>query len=314
MKPLLPEIQDRVHYNQIFREDTHWEKAIHFLIQKHQLKGDVKRSGSGSHIVYRVGDAWIKLMAPIFEKEMPYEISGLRTIEGRLSVDTPRIIFEGEIESWKYVILSHVEGESIRETWKSFSIAQKLKLAEQIAFIIKQIAACKPDQVIRDRYNWNNFIQEQYENIEAQQKKKDLPEAWLKQVKSFVQQFNLSEFKTENQIFLHADLTFDHFLVSVKDEPKITAIIDLADCQVGHFMYEFLAPAFFIFRSQKEVLRHFFLAYGFSEKDLNSELSNKLFVWTLLHRYCAIKHHLKEDMESCKPGDFVALAQKIYPL
>lgn len=61
MSELLPKIQDRDHYQKIFCENHHWDRAISFLINRHSLKGDVKRGALGSHVVYQVGDSLIPL-------------------------------------------------------------------------------------------------------------------------------------------------------------------------------------------------------------------------------------------------------------
>jgi|GEM_PF-5747013 hygromycin-B 7''-O-kinase len=310
----LPEIKDRDHYKILFQENHHWENAVKHLVKKYNLSGVVKRGVLGSHIVYRVGDTWIKLMAPLFSQDMAFEISGLRVVDGKLSVKSPKVVAEGNLEGWPYVILSHIEGNPIRDVWSQFDLNQKTVLAGQIAKVTKEISTCKVDKVIEQRFVWNDFILKQYEFCKEQQRKKQLPESWLDHVNSFLQSFRIDEFQTQSEVFLHADLTFDHFLVTNGDQPRISGIIDMADCQVGHFEYELVAPAVFIFKGNRTLLRHYLMNCGFSEDQLNQKFSKKLLAWSILHRYFSLVSYFKEEMNECTPGDFSTLAEKVFPL
>jgi hygromycin-B 7''-O-kinase len=312
--PLLPIIENRDQYTKLFRDDSQWESAINWIAHKHNLIGELKPSTNGSHIVYRVGNVWIKLMAPLFAGDMVFEVGGLKTVINKLSVETPQILAEGEVEGWKYILLSHVEGESLKTAWADFTHEQKINLSLQMAKVIKELSSCPADKNVRSRFEWNDFITEQYNNVALIQKKKELPEPWLSSVQAFVHEFELSFFLTDNPIFLHADLTHEHFLVSKGDSPQITAIIDFADCQMGKFEYELLAPLCFIFKGQKKFLKQFLINCGYDESMLNEKFSQKMLAWTILHRYCVIQHHFKTEMELCAPGDFKQLASRLYPL
>lgn len=314
MNRILPLINDRNHYNGLFRENSHWDPAIGFLTEKHHLKGPVQRGVLGSHIVYRVGDCWVKLMAPLFAQDMIYERSGLRAVDGNLSVKTPKIITDGNLEGWPYVILSHIDGEPIRNIWSQLREHQKIELADQIAIVTKEISRCRADDIIANRFVWNDFIQQQYELCEEQQKKKGLPDLWLKQLKDFLWDFDILEFQTKDPVFLHADLTFDHFLVTEGIEPKIAGIIDMADCQVGHFEYEFIAPTVFIFKGHQALLEQYLSQCGVSDTKMNQRFSEKLLAWSILHRYFSLNSYFQSEMSECKAGDFAALAEKVFPL
>jgi hygromycin-B 7''-O-kinase len=311
---LLPVIRDRAHYYELFNESHRWLPAINLIMKKHGLFGIPERGVLGSHIVYRVGDCWIKLMAPLFSKDMPFEISGLKAVASQLSVPTPRILAEGILEEWHYVIISHIEGMPIRDLWKTYPIENKIKLAAQMARISKEISRCSADGIIHDRFRWNDFIADQFKNYETQQRKKLLPEGWLKKLGPFMESFDLSNFQTANPVFLHADLTSDHFMVEAQGAPIVTGVIDFADCQVGHFEYELVAPCIFIFKSEPLVLKEFLLRCGFSEAELNPRFSEKLLAWSILHRYFSLVTWFKDEMAALPEGEFAKLAAKVFPL
>jgi len=314
LNSILPKIKDRDHYRDIFKENHHWERAIHFLKDKYLLNGKVVRGELGSHIVYRVGNSWIKLMAPIFAKDMPFEISGLKSVENRLGVSTPHIIAEGTLDDWAYVILSHIEGQAIRHVWSALSEEYKQDLTDQMAKIVVQISQCPVDEIVANRFQWNQFIETQYNELEIHQRRKGLPESWLRLAPEFLKKFPMDEFQTNKTVFLHADLTYDHFLVSAGDPPKITGVIDMADCQIGHFEYELVAPCIFIFKGQPQLLRRFLVGCGYSESSLNQNFSEKLLAWALLHRYFSFISYFQHEMDEIQAGGFSSLASKVFPL
>ncbi len=312
--PLLPLVRDRAHYSELFKDNHHWLSAVISIIKKHRLVGDPQRAAFGSHIVYRVGNCWIKLMAPLFAKDMAYEISGLKAVSNKLSVSTPQILAEGILEEWRYVVMSHIEGKPIRDLWKTYSIDSKIKLAAQIAQILKEIRMCSADGIIQNRFQWNDFIADQYINCDIQQRKKSLSEGWLTNLGPFLRSFDLSDFQTAQPVFIHADLTFDHFLVKAEGTPQVTGVIDMADCQVGHPEYEWVAPCTFIFKSEPLALSQFLVGSGFDKTTLNQRFSEKLLAWSILHRYFSLITWFKEEMAELPAGDFSQLAARVYPL
>lgn len=315
MSKLLPEIIDRKQYGELFSQDAIWEQSIQHLADKHQLAGVPRRGVRGSHIVYRIGNSWIKVMAPLFARDMAYEVAGLECIVGRLNVDAPKILAQGVIEGWPYIVLSHVEGERIGDVWGSFNSTEKNSLARQIAKTTLELQACAANSVVRERGVWKEFIKARLENIVPHHKSKNLDPRWLEMLPTFLSQFDESEFVGKEEVFLHADLTWDHFLVSRhNDKPVISGVIDLADCRVGHSEYDIPASAAFIFKNEPASLREYLLGMGYPDSQLNQRLSEKLMAWTCLHFFSDLKNYFSAEMARHSPGDFSALAGSVFPL
>ncbi len=315
MADLLPKIIDRKHYAELFEQDLIWEPSIRFLAEKYLLSGVPIRGVRGSHIVYRVGNCWIKIMAPLFAKDMAFEIAGLKSIEGRLRVATPQILGQGEIEDWPYIILSHVEGERIGDVWSTFNAEEKCSMARQIAATTLELQACAVDSVVRERGNWREFIKSRLKNLEDHHRTKNLDPLWLSKLAGFIGQFDEGEFIGSREVFLHADLTWDHFLVSRENGlPVLSGVIDLADCRGGHPEYDIPASAVFIFKNDPSSLREYLIGLGYQEHELNQRFSEKLMAWTCLHFYSDLKNYFANEMPKQEPGDFSALAQNVFSL
>ena len=152
-----PEIKTEDQYREYFAQNEIWHKPVQYLADINKLVGTPVRGTRGSHIVYRVGDHWIKIMVPQFAKDMAYEIAGLECAFGRLNlsasrnIEIPKIIAKGELENWLYVVLSHVTGERIGDVWPHCSLEEKISLAKQIAEVTLSLQKCKANEVINPK-------------------------------------------------------------------------------------------------------------------------------------------------------------------
>lgn len=309
---LLPNVLDDNHYSTLFKQNAIWKPAIDKILEIHGLTKPAIRGEKGSHIVYRSGDVWIKLMAPIYAGDMDYELSCLQSLYGHVSFATPRVQAEGEIESWRYVLMSHVEGERVGDHFLQMTTAEQVSLAIEFAQATRAMQRIAVPKKIAERSDWNLFIRGQYEKIYETHRQRGLPEIWLASLESFVHQLSLSEFTVLNPVFLHSDLTWDHFLIKKEnDRWRLSGIIDFADAQSGHSEYDMCASMAFLFRHKKDVITAYSREMGM--KETGSSLSRKLMIWTLLHRFSNLNNYFAKDMIERPNGDFSELADLVYP-
>jgi hygromycin-B 7''-O-kinase len=247
---------------------------------------------------------------------MIYEVAGLETLSHRLSVMTPQILAKGNIEGWPYLVISHIEGDRIGNIWSELGVDEKLKLSSEMAGITLEIQSCKPNLAIVARNSWPDFITYQWKNLINHHQLRNLDAKWLSKLSDFKNEFILNDFTNKKDVFLHSDLTADHFLVK-KDATgnfKISGIIDLADCRVGNPEYDIPATAAYILKNHPQALKSYLQRFGFKNSELNSSLSQKLLLWTCLHQYSHLEKLFGEEMRDLDSGDYKSLAEKIYPL
>jgi hygromycin-B 7''-O-kinase len=184
-----------------------------------------------------------------------------------------------------------------------------------MATTTKSLQSCRPDQIVSDRSNWNTFITDRLRNLVPHHRAKKMSEKWIQALPRFIDQFSPEEFLCDNPVFLHADLTWDHFLVSSPNNiPHISGVIDFADCRIGHPEYDIPATAAFILKSQAAPLREYLLGMGYKNTELNTRFSEKMMAWTCLHYYSDLKNYFESEMLQLDSGDFHALARVVYPL
>jgi len=311
---LLPEIRDRRHYAEIFHQDGIWTPAVQKLAQQLGLQGPLHRGVRSRHIVYRVGEAWIKLMAPMFAQECAFEVAALKSVQGRLSVATPKILDQGENEGWVYLILSHLPGERVVDVWNLMSIEEKIQRARQMAKVTRQIHDCMPQPDLRRRGEWNSFIRDRRRNLITHHQFKDLGKSWLEALPRFMSQFSEDEFFTADPVLVHADLSWDHFLVDPADADRMSGLIAFTDARMGHPEYDLPLALVFALKGQREALRAYLIEWGIAPADLNERFSEKILAWTCLHLYSDLKAYFGRELESIPGGDFASLARLVFPL
>jgi hygromycin-B 7''-O-kinase len=248
---LLPEIRDRRHYAEIFTKDGIWTPAIQKLADQLGLQGPLHRGVRSSHIVYRIGDSWIKLIAPMFAQDGVFEIAALNSVRGKLSVATPKILDQGEREGWVYLLLSHLPGERIGDLWRFLSPDEKILRARQMARATREIHHCTPDADLCRRGDWNSFIRDRHRNLVNHHQFKNLEKGWIEALPNFMAKFSENEFFTADPRMLHADLTWDHFLVERENRSSPGGLIDFADSRLGHPEYDLPATLAFILKGER---------------------------------------------------------------
>lgn len=311
---LLPSVKNSEQYNLLFKNDQIWLSAIHHIVEKHKLKGTITRGVKGSHIVYRVGNVWIKLMAPIYAKDFVFEIAGLESVYGQLEVATPKIIHSDRLEDWPYVVMTHVDGLRIGDIFFDLDLDQQVQLATKLGAVTKQLRAVEFDARLLSRGKWDEFISHQFDSVFKNHEMKKMNASWLPGLVEFMQAFKISQFTMDRPVFLHSDLTWDHFLVSkVNGQWQVNGLIDFADCQVGHPEYELAATSAFLLKGRQKALSCYLEATGLFDQ-INHQVSEKLLAWTLLHLYSDLKNYFVKEMDQVKNGDFRSLARLVYPL
>lgn len=313
---MLPKIKNRNQYQAYFRKDSVWLPAIQSLVKRHNLKGPIQRGHRGSHIVYRVGSVWIKLMTPLFSHDMAFEVAGLKRV-GKIKSNfkIPKILYRGKIQGWSYLILSNVEGERIGDCFERFRRQEQKDMAWEMARVTKKLQSCPPDPAVKRRGDWNRFILSRIKTSADHHSEKKMQKKWVRLIPQFLAQFSKEEFTIKKSVFLHADLTYDHFLVSrVKKKWRIEGVIDFADCRLGHPEYDLVATTAFLLKGRKEPLKEYLMSFGFKKTQLNPRLSEKLLAWTLLHKYSDFRNYFTDEMQKINKPSFQKLASVVYPL
>ncbi len=293
---LLPEIESYEDYRAIYREANVWLPAMRVICQRHGLDASqLKFVPPGTHVAFEVeGNRYIKLFAPPWRDDFVPERLVLDKLSGRPGPPLPRLVAEGEIEGWPYIIMTAVEGVPLNEIWGSMSMSNRELIASRCGELMAWLHAVPTEGLEDIRVDWAAFVERQIEACIDEIAQAGLAERWTRETAAFFAQLPPLSEPGFQPVLLSADVTDEHILVSLRDGMwDMTGFIDFGDAMLGHSHYEFAAPGCCITRRSPRLQRAMMRAYGYPEDQLETTLADRLMAYTLIHRYINVPELLK---------------------
>lgn len=293
-----------------------WAEAVRSILRKHGMPAeDPRMFDSGSDVVMRAGEVVVKLTAPKWRAELIAEAENLGRVAGHLPVQTPRVLGQGELHGWPYVITSFVPGVPLGEIWSGLGAGARVALVAELGQLLGALHRIRGASA--DERLWRRFLYEMRSGVVVRHASRvisrrypDHPaNAWLDRIEPFLDAHPLSE---RPLAWLHTEVLGDHVFVEQRGGAwHLSAMIDFADGRAGHPFYEMPAPVEFLFHGQRPLLRELLLSYGLAPTELGPALSRELLCWSLLHRFSSLPRMLAAAGVPT-PGGFEEMAERLY--
>jgi hygromycin-B 7''-O-kinase len=254
---------------------------VRAIAERHALAGEVAREGLGTNVVFAVGpDRVVKLFPPLWADEVAVERAGLAHVAGRLSVPTPEVAAEGELEGWPYLVLTRVAGVALADVWDGLGAAARARVARRAGELVAEHRALPlPDPASAiPAPHWPAFLREQTEVSRARLAKNPRTRPWAEALSAFVES-QRAELEAAPRAFLNADLTEEHLFVAPDASGAIVGIVDLADAMVGAPEYDLVSLAPCLIGGGAGLFAAFVAASGLRPTP------GRLLALALLHRY-----------------------------
>lgn len=287
--PAVPRLDD---YRHVYDKDDVWLPAIQHLTEHHGLIGEPQRLTLGSNVVFGVGDTIIKLFPPLWTQDFDKERFALRQVQ---DLPVPRLLHEGDLDGWPYLLLSRVAGTPAKDLWWSrFDDGERRELILRIGVFTRLLhESATPSRL---DFGWDRFLQERIDGLDAHHGAEEPWRSWLRERVASLQPPDLPH------VLLHGDLTEDHFLFERADDDAwaISALIDFGDARIGHPFYEF--PALFAGYTfgQPELTAALLTGYGLQPTEADRQA---LTTFCLLHEFGTLKS-FEGEHEMAEPDDF----------
>lgn len=263
------------------------EDLARAIILKHQLpEASLTLFSDGTNIVFSYGEKVIKIFPPFHQSQFESERLILKRLEGKLSIKTPTLEYEGELFAWPYLIMSKLEGTNLETLWEKMPHNNKVVILRELGALIQEVHALPTDGLETIDCHWPQFIEKQIANCVEQHRTKGLSRALLQQLPAYLGSSKeiLPEFK--KPVILTGEYTPMNFLVNqVNGIWHISGLIDFGDAMLGLAEYDLLGPGAFLIQGDKQLLRTFLIAYGYLPHELTTRLSHQLTALMLLHQY-----------------------------
>lgn len=293
---MLPAIQTLDAYRPIYRDINTWLPAMRSISRRHGLdEASLRLAPPGSNVVFWVEPGClIKLFAPMWKTDAAREALALQAAAGAAGPAVPRILAQGTLEDWPYLVLARMPGSPLDEIWPSLSLDERVGVAAALGRLMASLHRAPLaglDSLVED---WPALVRRQKGVWSDPARAGEGPPEWRARIAGFLSEVPLPELPP---VLLHADLNPEHiFCERGPDGWQITGVIDFGDVMIGHPYYEFVAPGFLL-RASPVLRRAMLLAYGFQAQQLTGALSRQLTAFTLLHRFAS----LPQILESAAP-------------
>ncbi|MFD4192116.1 phosphotransferase family protein [Amycolatopsis thermoflava] len=259
------------------------------LARRLGLRGDVSRFDTGSLPVYACGDELVlKLYPPVYPADFATESRVLRVVDGGLPVATPRVLDAGEVDGWRYLLMTRLPGVPLGEVPAAEQIRLAPALGEALAALHDLDA---PDL---GPSSWAGFVTEQAASAVTRQPALD--DVWARQIPSFLDSVVLG---SPSPVLLHTEVMAEHVL-AVPDGSgwRLSGLFDFEPAMRGAPEYEFAAIGIFVTRGSPEYLRALLDGYGLAPDD---EFPARCLAYLLLHRYSNLASYFKHLPAPAEP-------------
>ncbi len=277
-----PVIADAQDFDCHFQNEI-WLTVAEIICERHRISYEsLERLQSCEHVVFLVDDRCVIKIYKPFRNGFRRERTAIEFVQGKTSLPLPEILFEGEIETFSYLVLTQHAGVLMtREIWLKLETRQQIDVVSELAAGLKQLHSHNSDAV---DFDWHKFIENQAAGAFERQKLRDVNNKILARLPAYLKE-SLPLLPTDYAtVFLHGDVHFGNLrLIETNGDWHISGLFDFADSLKGFHEYDFLAVGLLMIQGQGELQREFFRAYGYAEGDINETLRRRLMLLTILY-------------------------------
>lgn len=281
----LPFIANAADYKNHFHDDV-WRQAAALICARHNLSDvSLQRSPQGENIIFLADTRFvIKIYAP-FRESYRREKAALEFAHGKLPIETPEILYTGELEGWSYLVMTRLAGFPAREVWPEIETRERLGIVSRLGVALKNLHNhAAPPSYSAFNLNWHVFIERQAQTCVERQRACGANPEWLDSLPAYIDA-RLELLPTEYKpVMLHGDVHFGNLLLANENGRwGISGLFDFGDSLCGFHEYEFVAPGVLMVQGDGKLQRALLLAYGYKESQLDETLRARLMLLTILY-------------------------------
>lgn len=287
---MLPRVETDEEWGSVVPDETIMRPGAEDLCARLGLGGaPLTRFPDGSQPVYAVGDEHVlKLFPGAAAQDGIAEGRVLSRIQGLLPVPTPRVHDAGPYENgWQYVLMSRLRGENLAGAWDRVPHADRERIVAEIGEVLAVLHGldAAPLGDVLGPGDWGAFVDRQSAGAVEQQRRHELPSAWLDRIPEFLASVPLP--RTPRPSLLHTEVMQQHFLVD-PDGWRLTGLFDFEPAMIGDRAYDFVGVGLFVTRGDPHLLARLTKSYGTAFDPA------ELLAYTLLHVYSNLPWYLRE--------------------
>lgn len=291
----LPSICDKPEYFRVLRDAETWRPALRVIAERHGLASAALRlSATGTQVIHLGEREVVKLYAPWWPDDFLAERRMLEHVAGRLPIATPRVLAEGQLEGWPYLVITRLEGQVLDPLWATLAPAEQRRLLAQIGELAAGLHALPlPPSDGDPAARWAEFIVQRKQKLAEKHAADGLPSEWIAAIERSVAGLPALEDWADEVACLHTDMHAGNLAVRrAGDGFELSGLFDFGDAMLGAPEHELIAPAAFMAVTVPGGLRALLRGRGDAEPERDPELATRLTGHLLLQRYCSLPYLL----------------------
>jgi hygromycin-B 7''-O-kinase len=313
----MPPARTLAEYRAIYHREDLWRPAVDEVRARHGF-GQVscERGPDGTHLVYFLGASHVlKLFVPLFARDHTAERLVASHVEGRLGVSTPKIVSDGEVGGWSYLIMTRVAGSPLERAWAGVDTAGREQVLAGIGGMIARLRSLPVAGLDELTVDWSSFVESRAEGAARVQLDRGLPKRLAEQIPAYIEAARPFIATGFRPALLLADITGEHVLLHERGGSwEIAGCVDFGDAMVGDPDYEIVAPGTGIAAGDGALLRALLLAAGYREEVLGETLRRRLMAYTLMHLYAGVEDLRRTVPDAAAAESIEELARVLWPL
>ena len=213
------------------------------------------------------------------------ERASLLQLDGRLAVAIPQLVCEGEREGWPYLAMTRLEGALGREAWPRLSEDQKEDVLTQIGETIAEVQQAPLGELANFEPRWEKFLLGQIAACRDRHERLGLPKKYLPELDGLLREAATRIPMNAPPVILTGEYIPENLLLTEYSQGwRLSGLIDFGDVMTGWGEYDLLGPSAFMTGGRPRRVRNLLRGFGYSNADMNPELTRRLLTLLLLHR------------------------------
>jgi hygromycin-B 7''-O-kinase len=312
----LPDLPDIDAYHAWRADPSGWLPIAADIARHHSLLGShLHVFANGTNLVVALDHALVlKIFPPLLRHQFISERAALSQLHGRLSVDIPEIVLEGERDHWPYLVLTRVTGIGGNEIWPELTEDEKERVLHQVGELIAEVQRVPVGDLSGLEPRWERFIPRQIERCRARHERLGLPRNYLDELEPFIRDAARLIPVEPSEVILTGEYNQENLLLSnASGSWRLCGLIDFGDVMTGWGEYDLLGPSTFMAGGKPGRVANLFRGFGYSGADLNPTLTRRLMALLLLHRFSNLERQILIDDWQQRAPNLGALERLLWP-